>query len=620
MLHQARRLRQLLKSNPFGFPDQVLAQFVHMLRHGIRFAKTAEDGDGADLLDESIEFVIPPNDDAEADADAAQLYEGLDEEIDLTEQPMDQEGVEAMDVSPVAAEIDLNGSIPEQPQDVQPPASTGTMDSSVAEGILDSELEPPPSKRAKTEETTDDNGSSESANTATETAVGPPTSAVQTATSKIAGETSGAAPVAGVVPPSQPPKQSMAGRGGLAYRGRGGYPLRGRGRGGFRGGMMQPPQQYPHPGFYQPNIGGGGFYPPQGNVFTPGYFQPMPGMPGPPPMQPYPPQHPQLGPGPGPGMQQHPAFLPQYLQTPQVQQGQRLHRPRGGLRRIAPVGIMGAVASGPTRFQRGSFRGFSATQAAAEKSEEGDKKDGVNGEATPAAPAQLGKQHDDNFQLDSKFVSALLAPAPQQPQPQQPQQQQPPPVAQPAPSNVARPAPPAQNLEEAQKRLLDRKRLERDGGQGAQAQLSSAETARLEDMLRDDRLYDVIESLKERQHKRDRELNEERNQLIDSHRRRLDEMTRLNAMRLDNTPQIPSKIGWVRRKNEQNLRDLEQQLSEEMRKMTAHIVQETDELTRQQQRTLESFGVPGFFVTNDSAQIALQSRILNRIADGRTPC
>eukprot|EP01122_Echinamoeba_exundans_P008962 TRINITY_DN305_c2_g1_i1.p1 TRINITY_DN305_c2_g1~~TRINITY_DN305_c2_g1_i1.p1 ORF type:complete len:1197 (+),score=260.68 TRINITY_DN305_c2_g1_i1:147-3737(+) len=622
MLHQARRLRLLLKSNPFGFSDDVLAQFVNILRDGIKFAKAS--GDGA--LDDSAEFVIPSNNsihdpeaNAEALADAAQLYEGLDGEIDLTDDSV-QPQEDAMDVShanaPEPEDIDLNGSITEQQQHQDAPASTESVkaDSSLEEGqIMDSDLGPPPAKRAKTEDTSPD--ASEAP--------------VKTESTAPASDATTAPVASAAAPPPQPPKQSVGRGNALAYRGRGGvYPLRGRGRGGFRGGMA--PQPFPHQGFYPPaGVGSGGYYPPPGNMYQPpGYFQPgMPVMaPGPVQMQP---QFQQPAPqfAPGGMMQPHPAFLPQYLQTSHAGRGQQLRRPRGGPRRIAPVGIMGAVASGPTRFQRGSFRGFSATQTGgAEKVDE--KQEGESNPDVAPTPTQVGKQHDDNFQLDSKFVSALLVPAPQLQQQQQQQQQgtlqqQSPAAHAPSASKPAAgataaaptPSPAAQNLEEAQKRLLDRKRLERDGSQGSQAQLSAAEDAKLENLLRDDRLYDLIEALKEKQHKRDRELNEERNRLIDSQRRRLDEMTRLNAMRLENTPEIPSQLGWVRRKNQRDLQDLEERLAVEMRKMTAHIVAETDELTRQQQRALESFGVPGFFVTNDPAQIALQSRILNKIAD-----
>lgn len=280
---------------------------------------------------------------------------------------------------------------------------------------------------------------------------------------------------------------------------------------------------------------------------------------------------------------------------PQFQSNHRQFTPQSFPQRISAVGMMGVVAAGPTRFQRASFRGFSDATTTA----------GGN------APAK--KQHDDDFRLDSKFVSALLAPAPT------------PLAAAPAATAVQLTA---AQLEEAQRKLLQRKRQERDAGpaghstlgptSSGSADLSSAEWALLDDLLRrDDRLYDVVEALREKQLQREAELNADRDRLIGSHNRRLDEMHRLNAMRLANAPQVPSRQEWVRKKNERELRDLEGQLSEEMRRMTTHIVKETDLLTREQQKMLQSVGVPGFFATTDAAQVALQSKILNKIADGR---
>lgn len=118
----------------------------------------------------------------------------------------------------------------------------------------------------------------------------------------------------------------------------------------------------------------------------------------------------------------------------------------------------------------------------------------------------------------------------------------------------------------------------------------------------------ILNHLENLQKEIESNIEKRREEIKNQHNQKRIDLYNLHRKRIEKQPERRNEV--IARNNKEH-KDLEKLLRKEMSDFEKQVSEEIDKATRDQQIILQNAGVPGFFPTNDSNQIALQSKILN---------
>lgn len=207
-------------------------------------------------------------------------------------------------------------------------------------------------------------------------------------------------------------------------------------------------------------------------------------------------------------------------------------------------------------------------------------------------PKPLPSQHDENFTLDEKFVSALL------PKSQDPD------VSETSPTMAISTNNPSSDIEDHQQaqnsNLIETSNFENEAYDALKQQLLSC--------LNNDLVLIILQNLEAKQKSIEDNIDARRNQLKQLHNQKRIDLLNLHRIRMEKQPERRNE---VKIRCDKEHRDLESLLRKEVAEFEEQVNKEFDAATRDQQIMLQNAGVPGIFPTTDPQQIELQSQILN---------
>ncbi|CAK8678760.1 unnamed protein product [Clavelina lepadiformis] len=131
--------------------------------------------------------------------------------------------------------------------------------------------------------------------------------------------------------------------------------------------------------------------------------------------------------------------------------------------------------------------------------------------------------------------------------------------------------------------------------------------------LLDRAIFTIVGDLEEIQHLTEKNLYTQRQKLL------VDQKGLKQELRIKQREEIqtcrPHNLNVMKQQHEKQKSDLEKRLQTEVLRMDERILHELDQKVTGQQATLQSAGVPGFFVTDKQEEIKLQMAILQLIKD-----
>lgn len=131
---------------------------------------------------------------------------------------------------------------------------------------------------------------------------------------------------------------------------------------------------------------------------------------------------------------------------------------------------------------------------------------------------------------------------------------------------------------------------------------------KIESLLENQSFLVVLQHLEKLQKDAEMDIERRREEIKNQHNQKRIDLYNLHRKRIEKQPERRNEV--IARNNKE-YKDLERLIRQEMSEFENKVSKEIDDATRDQQIILQNAGVPGFFPTTDSNQISLQSKILN---------
>lgn len=197
----------------------------------------------------------------------------------------------------------------------------------------------------------------------------------------------------------------------------------------------------------------------------------------------------------------------------------------------------------------------------------------------------FASQHDQEFKLDEKFVSALM------------------------PKESADPPSKVDTKDaEVNSSFVNSNNNGIKGDKNVEYQDLSDLHGKITSLIENESFLIVLNHLENLQKQIEEDIERRRQEIKNQHNQKRIDLYNLHRKRLEKQPERRNEV--IARNNKE-YKDLEKLLRKEMSDFEKQVSEEIDKATRDQQIILQNAGVPGFFPTSDSNQIALQSKILN---------
>lgn len=136
--------------------------------------------------------------------------------------------------------------------------------------------------------------------------------------------------------------------------------------------------------------------------------------------------------------------------------------------------------------------------------------------------------------------------------------------------------------------------------------------------LLDGTVFEIVRSLSEVQHLEEKNLNNQRIKQVNDHKAQKHEMLKKHKELIQACEIKPHNLPLVTTQVEREREIMNKRIEDEVKKRDMKTIMELDQKVMDQQVTLEKAGVPGFFVTNNPAEIRLQMYLLEFINRLRT--
>ncbi|CAH1774504.1 unnamed protein product [Owenia fusiformis] len=136
----------------------------------------------------------------------------------------------------------------------------------------------------------------------------------------------------------------------------------------------------------------------------------------------------------------------------------------------------------------------------------------------------------------------------------------------------------------------------------------------LANALLDGTVYEIVRSLKEVQQLEERNLFQQRMNIVNEHKAIKKDLQRKQKEALQHCQMAkPHQLPYLQVQQERDFQTMEKKYEDELKRKDMKIILELDQKVMDQQVTLEKSGVPGFFVTNKPTEIKLQMHLLEFI-------
>ncbi|XP_014774716.1 protein DGCR6 isoform X2 [Octopus bimaculoides] len=131
--------------------------------------------------------------------------------------------------------------------------------------------------------------------------------------------------------------------------------------------------------------------------------------------------------------------------------------------------------------------------------------------------------------------------------------------------------------------------------------------------LLDGTVFEIVQGLSEVQHLEEKSLFNQRVKQTNDHKAQKHEMTKKHKELLQACENKPHNLPLVQAQVDREREIMNKRIEEESKKKDIKTIMELDQKVMDQQVTLEKAGVPGFYVTNNPAEIRLQIYLLEFI-------
>lgn len=131
--------------------------------------------------------------------------------------------------------------------------------------------------------------------------------------------------------------------------------------------------------------------------------------------------------------------------------------------------------------------------------------------------------------------------------------------------------------------------------------------------LLDGTVFEIVRSLSEVQHLEEKNLFNQRVKQMNDHKAQKHEMLKKHKEMIQACETKPHNLPLVTTQVEREREIMNKRIEDEVKKRDMKTIMELDQKVMDQQVTLEKAGVPGFFVTNNPAEIRLQIYLLEFI-------